>query len=28
VNTPAPALTAQSSGEMAEPVAEPAPEAQ
>lgn len=28
VNTPAPAPTAQSSGEMAEPVAEPAPEAQ
>lgn len=28
VNTPAPASTAQSSGEMAEPVAEPAPEAQ
>ena len=28
VNTPAPALTAQSSGETAEPVAEPAPEAQ
>ncbi len=27
VNTPAPAPTAQSSGEMAEPVAEPAPEA-
>ena len=28
VNTPAPAPTAQSSGEVAEPVAEPAPEAQ
>ena len=28
VNTPAPAPTAQSSGEMAEPVAEPTPEAQ
>lgn len=28
VNTPAPAPTAQSSGEIAEPVAEPAPEAQ
>ena len=28
VNTPAPAPTAQSSGEMAEPMAEPAPEAQ
>lgn len=28
MNTPAPAPTAQSSGEMAEPVAEPAPEAQ
>ena len=28
VNTPAPAPTTQSSGEMAEPVAEPAPEAQ
>ena len=28
VNTPAPAPTAQSSGEMAEPVAEPAPEVQ
>lgn len=28
VNTPAPAPTAQSNGEMAEPVAEPAPEAQ
>lgn len=28
VNTPAPALTAQSNGETAEPVAEPAPEAQ
>lgn len=28
VNTPAPAPTAQSSGEMAEPVVEPAPEAQ
>ena len=28
VNTPAPAPTAQSSGEMVEPVAEPAPEAQ
>ena len=28
VNTPAPAPTAQNSGEMAEPVAEPAPEAQ
>ena len=28
VNTPAPVPTAQSSGEMAEPVAEPAPEAQ
>ena len=28
VNTPAPAPTAQSSGEMTEPVAEPAPEAQ
>lgn len=28
VNTPAPTPTAQSSGEMAEPVAEPAPEAQ
>ena len=28
VNTPAPALTAQSSGEAAEPVAEPAPEVQ
>lgn len=28
VNTPAPAPTAQSSGEMAEPVAKPAPEAQ
>lgn len=28
VNTPTPAPTAQSSGEMAEPVAEPAPEAQ
>ena len=28
VSTPAPALTAQSSGETAEPVAEPAPEAQ
>jgi len=28
VNTPAPAPTAQSSSEIAEPVAEPAPEAQ